>query len=62
MNYTRSFFFYFLPFYHAGVRVHEQFSDKLGINYWSSTAQINRSPPTVTRTSFSDTSFSPRNP
>ena len=34
MNYTRSFFFYFLPFYHLGARVHYGFNDKLGVNYW----------------------------
>lgn len=33
-NYTRSFFFYFLPFYNAGVRAHYQLNDKLGVNYW----------------------------
>ncbi len=33
-NYTRSYFFYFLPFYHAGVRAHYQLNDKLGVNYW----------------------------
>jgi hypothetical protein len=34
MNYTRSFYFYFLPFYHAGVRLHYDFTRKLGVNYW----------------------------
>jgi len=34
MNYTRSFFFYFLPFYHAGVRSNYQVNDKLALNYW----------------------------
>lgn len=33
-NYTRSFFFYFLPFYHAGVRARYQLNDKLAVNYW----------------------------
>ena len=34
MNYSRSFFFYFLPFYHMGVRTHYNFNDKFGVNYW----------------------------
>ena len=34
MNYTRSFYFYFLPFYHAGVRASYHVNDKLAVNYW----------------------------
>jgi hypothetical protein len=34
MNYSRSFYFYFLPFYHAGARVHANINSKLGVNYW----------------------------
>ena len=34
MNYSRSYYFYFLPFYHAGARVHYNFNSKLGVNYW----------------------------
>jgi hypothetical protein len=34
MNYSRSFYFYFLPFYHAGARVHYNVNSKLGVNYW----------------------------
>jgi hypothetical protein len=34
MNYSRSFYFYFLPFYHAGARVHYNVNSKLGLNYW----------------------------
>jgi Putative beta-barrel porin-2, OmpL-like. bbp2 len=34
MNYTRSFYFYFLPFYHQGVRASYQLNDKLALNYW----------------------------
>jgi hypothetical protein len=33
-NYTRSFYFYFLPFYHAGVRASYKLSNKLTANYW----------------------------
>lgn len=34
INYSRSFYFYFLPFYHAGVRAHYNVNSKLGVNYW----------------------------
>jgi hypothetical protein len=34
MNYTRSFYFYFLPFYHAGVRTQYHINDKMAVNYW----------------------------
>jgi hypothetical protein len=34
MNYTRSYFFYFLPFYHEGLRTSYKFNDKIQANYW----------------------------
>lgn len=34
MNYTRSWYFYFLPFYHEGIRTSYKFTDKLTANYW----------------------------
>ena len=34
MNYSRSYWFNFLPFYHMGARVSYQVNDHLGINYW----------------------------
>ncbi len=34
MNYTRSFYFYFLPFYHAGLKANYQVNNKLALNYW----------------------------
>ena len=34
MNYTRSFYFYFLPFYHTGVRTSYHVNDRLALNYW----------------------------
>ena len=33
-DYTRSFYFYALPFYHEGVRAGYQVNDKLKLNYW----------------------------
>ena len=34
MNYTRSFWFDYLPFYHMGVRANYKINDKLSANYW----------------------------
>jgi len=34
LNYSRSFYFYYLPFYHTGVRVNYPVSDKIAVNYW----------------------------
>ncbi len=34
MNYSRSFYSYYLPFYHAGLRASYQVNDKLALNYW----------------------------
>jgi Putative beta-barrel porin-2, OmpL-like. bbp2 len=44
-NYTRSFYFYFLPFYHAGVRTSYRFNDKFAVNYWIDNG-TNQSEPT----------------
>ena len=34
MNYSRSYLFDFLPFYHMGARVNYKLSDAVGLNYW----------------------------
>jgi hypothetical protein len=34
INYSRSYFFNFLPFYHAGLRATYPVSDKLSLSYW----------------------------
>lgn len=34
INYSRSYWFYFLPFYHMGIRASIPVSDKLSFNYW----------------------------
>ncbi len=34
MNYSRSYFFDFLPFYHTGIRADYQVNDRLALNYW----------------------------
>lgn len=34
MNYTRSYYYYFLPFYHSGARANYHVNSKLAANYW----------------------------
>ncbi len=34
INYSRSYWFNFLPFYHLGARVNYKVNDALGLNYW----------------------------
>jgi hypothetical protein len=34
VNYSRSYWFSILPFYHMGIRTNLQLNDKLAINYW----------------------------
>lgn len=34
MNYSRSFYFDYLPFYQSGVRTNYKLNDKLAVNYW----------------------------
>ena len=34
MNYSRSFYFTFLPFYHMGVRAAYKLNDRVAFNYW----------------------------
>ena len=34
MNYSRSFYFDFLPFYHMGVRAAYKLNDRVALNYW----------------------------
>ena len=34
MNYSRSFYFSFLPFYHMGVRAAYKLNDRVALNYW----------------------------
>jgi hypothetical protein len=34
MNYSRAYWFNFLPFYHMGVRANYKVNDKLTLNYW----------------------------
>jgi hypothetical protein len=34
VNYSRSFYFNYLPFYHEGIRTSYKVNDKLAVNYW----------------------------
>ena len=53
LNYTRSFFFYYLPFYHMGFRATYPVSGKLAINYWI----VNGTQQTEAFNSFKDEMF-----
>src|SRR5665213_2522158 len=53
MNYSRSFFFYYLPFYHMGVRANYQLNDKVAFNYWL----VNGTQQTEPFNSFKDEMF-----
>lgn len=53
MNYSRSFFFNYLPFYHMGIRAHYNFNDKIGVNYWL----VNGTQQTEPTNSFKDELF-----
>jgi hypothetical protein len=53
VNYSRSFYFDYLPFYHAGVRASYKVSDRLALNYWIVNG-TNQSEPT---NSFKDELF-----
>jgi Putative beta-barrel porin-2, OmpL-like. bbp2 len=45
MNYTRSWYYYFLPSYHQGIRTGYRFNDKARVNYWLVNG-VNQSEPT----------------
>jgi hypothetical protein len=53
VNYSRSFYFDYLPFYHAGIRSSYKLNDKLVLNYWIVNG-TNQSEPT---NSFKDELF-----
>jgi Putative beta-barrel porin-2, OmpL-like. bbp2 len=53
VNYSRSLYFNYLPFYHAGIRTSYKVNDKLALNYWIVNG-TNQSEPT---NSFKDELF-----
>jgi hypothetical protein len=53
VNYSRSFYFDFLPFYHAGIRTSYKVNDKLALNYWI----VNGTNQTEPTNSFKDELF-----
>lgn len=53
MNYSRSYWFNFLPFYHMGVRSNFKVNDKLALNYWL----VNGTGQTEPTNSFKDELF-----
>jgi hypothetical protein len=53
MNYSRSFLFDFMPFYHAGIRASYKVNDRLALNYWL----VNGTDQTEPTNSFKDELF-----
>jgi hypothetical protein len=53
LNYTRSFYFYYLPFYHMGIRANYPINDKIAVNYWL----VNGTQQTEPFNSFKDEMF-----
>lgn len=53
MNYSRSFWFNFLPFYHMGIRANYKVSNSFSLNYWV----INGTNQTEATNSFKDELF-----
>jgi Putative beta-barrel porin-2, OmpL-like. bbp2 len=53
VNYSRSFYFNYLPFYHAGIRSSYKVNDKLALNYWI----VNGTNQTEPTNSFKDELF-----
>ena len=52
MNYSRAFWYDFLPFYHVGLRISIPVSDGFSINYWVVNGTNQVEAPTVSRMSF----------
>lgn len=53
MEYSRSYFFDFLPFYHMGLRANYAFNSKFAVNYW----MVNGTNQTEPTNSFKDEMF-----
>ncbi len=53
MNYSRSYWFNFLPFYHMGIRANYPINDKIAVNYWV----INGTDQTESTNAFKDQLF-----
>jgi hypothetical protein len=60
MNYSRSYWFNFLPFYHMGVRANYQFNDKFGVNYWVINGTDQTEPTNAFKDQFVGLAFTPR--
>ncbi len=52
-NYSRSFWFNYLPYYHAGFRANYRFTDSLALNYWV----VNGTQETEANNGFKDQMF-----
>ena len=60
MNYSRSYWFNFLPFYHMGVRANYQFNDKFGLNYWVINGTDQTEPTNAFKDQFVGLALTPR--
>jgi hypothetical protein len=60
MNYSRSYWFNFLPFYHMGLRANYQFNDKVGVNYWVINGTNQTEPTNAFKDQFFGLALTPR--
>ena len=60
MNYSRSFWSYFLPFYHMGARVNYRFNDLFAVNYWITNGTQQTEPFNGFKDQFFGVSLQPR--
>lgn len=60
INYSRSYWFNFLPFYHMGLRANYQFNDKLGASYWIVNGTEQTEPTNAFKDQFFGLAITPR--
>jgi hypothetical protein len=60
MNYSRAFWFNFLPFYHMGLRANYQFNNKVGVNYWVINGNNQTEPTNAFKDQFVGLTLTPR--
>ena len=60
LNYSRSYWFNFLPFYHMGVRASYQVNDKVGLSYWMVNGTQQTEPTNAYKDQFFGLSLAPR--
>jgi Putative beta-barrel porin-2, OmpL-like. bbp2 len=60
MNYSRSYWFNFLPFYHMGLRASYPVNDKLGVSYWVVNGTEQSEPTNTFKDQFVGLALTPR--